>query len=98
MFDITTGEDGTLHFAGRLDASHSKEALEKLNDVAASAIADFSKLDYISSAGIGVILGTFKRLSDAGHTLRITNVTPRIATVFRYAGLTDVLGIEEIPE
>jgi stage II sporulation protein AA (anti-sigma F factor antagonist) len=97
MFDIRIGEDGTLHFSGRLDASQSKAALDVLSEVDRPASADFSNLAYISSAGIGVILGTFKRLSDSGHSFRIINATPRITTVFRYAGLTDILGIEERP-
>ena len=94
MFHIERDHDGTLHFAGRLDASQSDNARSILDGVDESATADFSKLEYISSAGIGVILGTYKRLLDSGHALRIVNVTPRIANVFRYAGLSTLLGIE----
>ncbi len=92
--DITIDENGTVFLTGRFDASQvdtAKEFLGKLND---STVADFSGLEYISSAGIGVILVTYKRLHDAGRTLRLVNLTDRIKNVFQYAGLDKVFIIE----
>lgn len=97
VFDIKSGDDGTVHLSGRLDAAQAGKAMDVLGRIERSAKVDFSNLQYISSAGIGVILGTYKRLLDAGHSFRIVNVPPRIATVFRYAGLASILGIEEGP-
>ena len=94
MFEIRH-ENGTVYLSGRLDAAQvdkAKGAFENLGDKA--VIADFSGLDYISSAGIGVILAIYKRLTDGGHTLRLVNMTDRIKNVFKFAGLDKILMIE----
>lgn len=94
MFEIRN-ENGTVYLSGRLDAAQvevAKGEFENLKDGA--VVADFSGLDYISSAGIGVILTVYKRLNDAGHTFRLINMTDRIKNVFKYAGLDEILLIE----
>jgi anti-anti-sigma factor len=53
-----------------------------------------STLDYISSAGISVLLRAHKRLSEQGQTLKFTNLSRRVRTVFQYAGLDTVLWVE----
>ena len=55
---------------------------------------DCSNLEYISSAGLSVMLVTHRRLRAAGHALRLTNLQPRVRNVFTYAGLHRVLQIE----
>jgi len=87
------GEDRVL-LVGRLDAAQADAAIEALRRLNGPAVADFSELEYISSAGIGVILQTYKRLHESGHTLRLVNLNPRIRSVFGYAGLDRVLRIE----
>lgn len=94
VFEIRN-ENGTVFLSGRLDASQvdkAKGAFEDLGDK--TVTADFSALDYISSAGIGVILATYKRLTDAGQSLRLVNMTDRIKNVFKFAGLDKILTIE----
>jgi len=92
MFDIRDGE-GTIRLIGRLDAAESEGALSRLNRIDRSVTADCRELDYISSAGLGVIMETWKRLHALGSTLRLTNVAPRIRNVFRYSGLDQVIEI-----
>lgn len=94
MFEARFEGDDRVRLVGRLDASQAEAATEALRRLKGPAVADFSELDYISSAGIGVILETYKRLHDSGHTLRLTNLNPRIRSVFGYAGLDRVLCIE----
>lgn len=94
MFDITVDQQGTVRVSGRLDASQVERAENELAKVNGSAVVDFAKLEYISSAGIGVILKTYKRLHDAGLSLRLVNMSRRIRNVFEYAGLDRVLTIE----
>jgi anti-sigma B factor antagonist len=43
-------------------------------------------LDYISSAGLGVLLSTHKRLMAGASGLQLVNVNPHIADIFRYSG------------
>jgi anti-anti-sigma factor len=94
MFEIQLQGSGLIKLSGRLDAAqadHAKAALEKVNE---PATIDLTDLDYVSSAGLGVIVQTFKRLRDSGHSFRLINMKPRIRSVFVYAGLDKVLRLE----
>ena len=94
MLDIQVSEQGTIRLVGRFDASQAELAQATFRAIRASAVADLAELDYISSAGIAIIVETYKRLTDAGHTFRLVNLNPRIRTVFGYAGLDKVMQIE----
>lgn len=94
MFEARFEGEDRVRLVGRLDAAQADAATEALRRLTGPAVADFSELEYISSAGIGVILETYKRLHQAGHTLLLTNLSPRIRSVFGYAGLDRVLRIE----
>ena len=93
MFEIRPESTGTLRLIGRLDASAAPDAMSELTRVDHPLVADCRELDYISSAGLGVIMETYKRLHARGHTLRLVNVAPRIRNVFRYAGLDQLIEI-----
>ena len=94
MFEIAVVENGLIKLSGRLDASQADRAREVLKTVDRSATADFADLDYISSAGLGIIVETYKRLHDAGHGLKLIHLNPRIRSIFTYSGLDKVLQIE----
>ena len=93
MFDIQVGSDGTVSLSGRLDASRSDQAVRILKGVSGDVVADCTALDYISSAGITVILELHKRLHGSGGSLRLVGMNPRVRTVFVYTGLDKVLNI-----
>ena len=94
MFEIERREEGLVAISGRLDASQARKADEFLATVTNSTRIDLSNLDYISSAGISVILRVYKRLDDRGHTLTLMNPSRHVRNVFHYAGLDQVLAIE----
>ena len=94
MFEARFESDEKVRLVGRLDAAQADAAEAALRRLTGAAVADFSELDYISSAGLGVILLTYKRLHSSGHTLRLVNLNPRVRNVFGYAGLDRVLRIE----
>jgi anti-sigma B factor antagonist len=94
MFKIRPGPDGSLGLIGRLDASEAEKAMEALLKVEHSLTADCSELEYISSAGLGVIMETYKRLHARGFGLRLVNVSPHIRNIFRYVGLDRVIEID----
>ena len=94
MFEIQVLDEGTVRFSGRFDASQEEKATAALKTVNRSVTVDFAELDYISSAGIGVIIEAWKRLNNSGHTLRLVNLNPRVRNVFAYAGLDKLLQIE----
>ena len=95
MFEIRPGSDGVLELVGRLDASEAQRAMDVLLKVDHPLTADCSELDYISSAGLGVIMETYKRLHARGFGLRLVNVSPHIRNVFRYVGLDRVIEIDQ---
>jgi anti-sigma B factor antagonist len=94
MFDIKFGEKGEVLLDGRLDASQTAKAKELLAGVTGSRVVDCRKLEYISSAGLGVLLMTQKRLKAAGGELSLINVNHHIRDVFRYSGLDQVFKID----
>ena len=89
--------DGTLNVAveGRLDTltceeldSSLKESMPKADKV----ILDFAKLDYISSAGLRVVLQAHKAMSGKGG-LSLINLNDIVKEVFEVTGFTDILDI-----
>jgi anti-sigma B factor antagonist len=94
MLSIEIQEGGLVKLAGRLDAAQADRAKAALDTVKQSATLDLTDLDYISSAGLGILVQTFKRLRDSGLDFRLTNMKPRIRTVFVYAGLDRVLHLD----
>jgi len=94
MFSMRFEPGGVVRLSGRLDASEADRANDELDSIAGPVTLDCSNLEYISSAGLSVMLVTHKRLTAAGHALRVTNLQPRVRNVFTYAGLHRILQIE----
>ena len=93
MFDISTTEEGKILIQGRLDAAQVERAKEVFDQIQASCDIDFEELAYISSAGLGLLFATQKRLVDAGHGLRLVNLNPHIREVFQIAGFDTIFEI-----
>jgi anti-sigma B factor antagonist len=94
MFDVSVGDDGRVKLSGRLDASQVEAARAALDVVETSCTVDFTNLEYISSAGLGVLLSVQKRLSRSGQSLRLSNLNSHIGEIFRIAGFDKVFEIE----
>ena len=94
MFDIQVESQGIVRLAGRLDAAESDRAFQVLKGLETSITLDCSRLDYISSAGIGVLIETYKRLHASGHTFKLLHLLPRVRNIFAYSGLDRILTIE----
>ena len=96
---ITKTENGsaiTIALEGRLDTLTAPELeaeLKKDLDSADSLILDFSKLDYISSAGLRVLLSAHKIMSAKGG-MKVTNVNEIVQEVFEVTGFSDILAVE----
>ena len=93
MFEITTSEDSTIRLRGRFDASQLETAAAVFDRVDRSCVVDFEELRYISSAGLGLLFATQRRLVDAGEGLRLVNLNPHILEVFRIAGFDRIFEI-----
>jgi len=94
MLAIDFGADGTVVIAGRLDSAQSPRVLSFLDQVQDSVTLDCSKLEYISSAGLGVLLRTQKRLLASNAKLRLSGVNRHIRDIFQYSGFDRILEIE----
>jgi anti-sigma B factor antagonist len=94
MLDITRGEKGEILLSGRFDASQVETARSIFDPINETKIVDFNELDYISSAGLGVLLMTQKRLKDNGHQLILQNLNKHVREVFKYAGFDMIFKIE----
>lgn len=93
-FRLAKGNDGEVRLIGRLDAAEADQATKDFAALEGPVVADCSELEYISSAGISVLMVTYKRLQQKGHSLRLKAVQPRVRNVFVYSGLAPMLGIE----
>lgn len=94
MLAIDFGADGQVVIAGRLDAAQCPAAQSFLDKVQGPVTLDCSKLEYISSAGLGVLLKTQKRLMASAGKLRLAGVNPHIRDIFQYSGFDQIFEIE----
>ena len=93
MLEFKTDSDGTVHLTGTFDAAQAGRAEEFFNSITSSCTVDCGELNYISSAGLGVLIATHKRLADKGGTLKLTNLSRHVRELFRYTGLDKVFDI-----
>lgn len=91
-----TGATVALKIIGRLDTTTAPE-LEATIDSCTAGISelvlDCSALEYVSSAGLRVILKAQKLMNDLG-AMKLTNVNETIMEVFDITGFADILTIE----
>ncbi len=90
------GSELTIALTGRLDTTTSPQLEAELRASLTGVTAlclDFAGLEYLSSAGLRVILATQKVMNRQG-TMVIKNVNETIMEVFDITGFTDILTIE----
>ena len=98
MLNISkTREDSALTVAleGRLDTTTAPEleaALKEALPGVGELTIDMSKLEYISSAGLRVLLSTQKVMNKQGE-MKITGVNETIMEIFEVTGFSDILTI-----
>ncbi|MBO4460962.1 MAG: STAS domain-containing protein [Clostridiales bacterium] len=90
------GNKALYQLEGRLDTVTSpdlenalKENIESLEEL----VLDFANLEYISSAGLRVLLAAHKIVSKNGQ-MKLTNVNSTIMEIFDVTGFSDILTIE----
>lgn len=89
------GSKCTIGLKGRLDTttapqleSELKISLDNINEL----VIDLKDLEYISSAGLRVLLAAQKVMNAQGE-MKVTNVKPEVFEVFEITGFTDILTI-----
>ncbi len=91
------GSRMTVFVTGRLDTLTAPEleaeinaSLDGINDL----IMDFEKLDYISSAGLRLLLNAYNTMRSKGGTLKVLHINEVVRGVFEVTGFLDVLDVE----
>jgi anti-sigma B factor antagonist len=90
-----TGQELTFSLEGRLDTVTAPELERELNaelDGAEALTLDLGKLEYISSAGLRVLLSAHKAMARKGG-LKILNANEIVREVFDVTGFSDILNI-----
>ena len=89
------GKDLTVAVEGRLDTTTAPEFERELKPLLGSVdnvVLDFSNLEYISSAGLRVLLSAHKKLGKGG--MKVINANDIVREVFEVTGFERVLNIE----
>jgi len=94
MFNIVIDENNDIILSGRFDAAQEEKAFVVFNRIQKSCVVNFQDLEYISSVGLGVLLGTQKRLQETGHQLKLVKLNNHIRDIFTYAGFDLIFTIE----
>lgn len=90
------GTELTISLAGRLDTTTApllEDELKKSFDGIEKLVLDFTALEYLSSAGLRVLLGAQKVMNKQGEMI-IRNINDTINEIFEVTGFIDILTIE----
>ena len=81
---------------GRIDTNTAPLLENEITDIEKfeNLIFDFKNVEYISSAGLRVLLAAQKRINKVGGNMKISNVNENVKDVFEVTGFTDILKIE----
>ena len=99
MLNFVKKQDGdtlTVKLDGRLDTNTAPDfqtEMEPLLNGISKLVLDFEKLDYISSAGLRVLLTFEQEMEEQEKTLEVTHVNDIIHDVFDVTGFLDILTI-----
>lgn len=93
---IRNADETVIQLAGRLDTTTAPALDKTINEDVADAkqlVLNLKKLEYISSAGLRVLLGAQKKMQKIG-SMKVTNVCEEVMEVFEMTGFADILTIE----
>lgn len=86
-----------LRIIGRLDALSSENAEKKLLGLIQKSepyvLLDFTEVDYLSSAGMRMLLAIFKRIRDSSGKLAVCSVDDGVMDVLKMSGFHEVLDV-----
>ena len=90
------GEMLTLYVAGRIDTTNAKEFEDVINSELKNItglIMDFAELEYISSAGLRVLLIAIKQMKKQG-SMKIVHSNEMVKEIFEVTGFADLVEVE----
>jgi anti-sigma B factor antagonist len=84
----------TLEITGRLDTTTAPNLEAVINEISEDTkelVFDMGDLEYISSAGIRVVLSAYKKMNQCGGIMRIKKANDIVREVFEMTGLSQML-------
>lgn len=97
-FDISS-KNIVISLIGRLDTITSPQLEEEINSFSLenieTVILDLKELEYISSAGLRVVLMIHKKMNKLGGQLKLINVNDMILNIFDMTGMSEFLNIQK---
>jgi len=88
-----------VEFTGNLDTNTAPEAESQINGLldsgASKILVNFEDLNYISSAGLRVLLATAKKMLASGGSLKICSLNSTVQEVFDISGFSTILTLAE---
>ena len=97
-----SGDVRILSFQGNLDTNTSPQAENEINSLieagAQKLLVNFEKLDYISSAGLRILLATAKKLKASQGVLQICCLNETVQEVFDISGFATILNVSATEE
>ena len=91
-----TAQQTIIEIAGRLDTTTAPALDKTINEDIGDAknlVLDLNGLEYISSAGLRVVLSAQKKMQKIG-SMKVKNVCPEVMEIFEMTGFADILTIE----
>ena len=105
VYEDIRGKDNAklIRFIGDLDATNVETVLEKvcslLSEGIINLIADFKKLRYVNSTGLGILLHFSKSAREKGGSFKIANINENVYEIIEIIGATSLLEIyDELEE
>jgi anti-anti-sigma factor len=99
-FDVRAqdGDGVTIAVAGEVDMATASQLADCLLDhVDADVVVDLSRVTFLDSAGLNVLVQAYKRVREAGHCFRTTGEQDHVLTVMRASGLADYFHPDDPP-
>lgn len=88
-----------VEFTGNLDTNTAPEAESRINGLldggASRVLVNFENLNYISSAGLRVLLATAKKMMVSGGSLKICSLNSTVQEVFDISGFSTILSLAD---
>ena len=94
---INEGSALTIKLEGRLETTTAPElepVIKNELDGVTELVFDFTDLEYISSAGLRVLLSAQKKMSAQQGSMKVVNPNEIVCEVFEVTGFSDILTIE----
>ena len=94
MYKIKYSNDSqTIHLTGKMDSSAIAETKEVFDKIEEDVTIDMSNLDFICSAGLGIMVMTYTRLNGVGKNISLSNLNDHLKKVFKVSLLDTVFEI-----